>query len=259
LWAHTYDLYLGTSSTPPLYAANLALGPSATTTTLQSFTTPALLPGTTYYWRIVSKTMANVAAAGAVWSFTTPASSAPPTLPAGWTAQDIGSVGVGGTSTYGGGTFTISGSGADIWGTADAFRFTYQTLTGDGQITARVASIAQVHAWSKAGVMIRSSLSSSSANAFMLVSAAKGLSFQSRATSGAAAAAIAGALTGAPEWVRLVRSGNTITGYSSGNGSSWTRVGSATIALGTTVYVGLAVTSHDNARVTTASIDSVSR
>jgi hypothetical protein len=49
------------------------------------------------------------------------------------------------------------------------------------------------------------------------------------------------------------------TYYSSGNGSSWPRVGSATIALGTAVYGGLAVTSHDNARVTTASIDSISR
>jgi phosphatidylserine/phosphatidylglycerophosphate/cardiolipin synthase-like enzyme len=259
LWAHNYDVYLGTSPTPLLFAANLALGPSATTTTLQSYTTPALQPSTTYYWRIVSKTMANMTATGPVWSFTTPASGATPSLPAGWTAVDIGSVGVTGVSAYAGGTFTISGSGADVWGTADGLRFTYQTLTGDGQITARVASIPQVHAWSKAGVMIRNSLSSSSANAFMVVSAAKGLQFQYRASSGATSAAVAGALAGAPEWVRIVRAGNTITGYSSANGGSWTHVGSATIAMGATVYIGLGVTSHDNTRVVTASIDSVSR
>ena len=259
LWAHNYDVYLGTSPTPPLFAANLTLGPSASTTTLQSFTTPPLQPNTTYYWRVVSKTMANATAAGPVWTFTTPASGATPSLPPGWTAVDIGSVGISGASAYGGGTFTIAASGADIWGTADSFRFTYQTLTGDGEITARVASVPQVHAWSKAGVMIRNSLSSSSANALMVVSAAKGLQFQYRAASGATSAAAAGALVGPPEWVRVVRSGSTVTGYSSSNGSSWTRVGSATISLGATVYIGLAVTSHDNTRVVTAAIDSVSR
>jgi len=259
LWAHNYDVYLGTSPTPPLVAANLALGPSATTATLQSYTTPPLLPNTTYFWRVVSKTMANITATGPVWSFTTPAAGATPSLPAGWTAVDIGSVGISGTSSYGGGSFTISASGADIWGTADSFRFTYQTLTGDGEITARVAAVPQVHAWSKAGVMIRSSLSSSSANAMMAVSAVKGLQFQSRASSGATSVAAAGALVGPPEWVRVVRSGSTVTGYSSSNGSSWTRVGSATISLGATVYIGLAVTSHDNTRIVTASIDSVSR
>jgi hypothetical protein len=68
--------------------------------------------------------------------------------------------------------------------------------------------------------MIRNSLSSSSANAFMVVSAAKGLQFQYRASSGATSAAVAGALAGAPEWVRIVRAGNTITGYSSANGDA---------------------------------------
>jgi hypothetical protein len=108
-------------------------------------------------------------------------------------------------------------------------------------------------------VMIRNSLSSSAANAFMLVSAAKGLSFQYRTASGGTSINIPGALVGAPEWVRIVRAGSTITGYTSSNGSSWTRVGSASITIGSTVYIGLAVTSHDNTRVVTASFDSVSR
>ena len=82
LWAHRYDIYMGTSSNPPLVAANVALGPSATTTTYQSWTTPQLQPGKTYYWKIVSKTMANMTAAGQVWNFTTPV-GAPATSPAG--------------------------------------------------------------------------------------------------------------------------------------------------------------------------------
>src|SRR6185503_8892759 len=147
-WAHNYDVYFGTAPTPPLLAANVALGPSATTTTNQSYTTPALQPGTTYYWRVVGKTMAGLTAPGPTWRFTTPLPTTPPVLPAGWQTGDVGGVGVAGTATSSGGTFTLTGSGTDVWGTADSFRFVYQTLTGDGQITARVASVPQVHVWS---------------------------------------------------------------------------------------------------------------
>ena len=44
----------------------------------------------------------------------------------------------GGPSTINGGTFTVKGAGADIAGTADAFHFLYQTMTGNGSITARI-------------------------------------------------------------------------------------------------------------------------
>jgi phospholipase D-like protein len=71
-WAHTYDIYFGTSSTPPLYAPNQSLGPSQSTGQNQSFTIPvALAPHTTYHWKIVSKTAAGKTATGPIWSFTT--------------------------------------------------------------------------------------------------------------------------------------------------------------------------------------------
>jgi phosphatidylserine/phosphatidylglycerophosphate/cardiolipin synthase-like enzyme len=71
-WAHVYDVYFGTSSTPRLYAANQNLGPSASISQTQSFTVPAgLSPHTTYYWKIVSKTAAGKTASGPIWSFTT--------------------------------------------------------------------------------------------------------------------------------------------------------------------------------------------
>ena len=59
----------------------------------------------------------------------------------------------------------------------------YQPLTGDGVITARVDSVSQAHTWSKAGVMIRSSLSADAAHGFALVSAGKGIAFQRRTAS----------------------------------------------------------------------------
>lgn len=79
-FAHLYDVYLGTSPNPPLYASNLALGPSNWDGQHQSLTlTSALQPGTTYYWRVVGKTMANKTASSPVWNFTTTgAAPAPP-------------------------------------------------------------------------------------------------------------------------------------------------------------------------------------
>ena len=66
----------------------------------------------------------------------------PPTgaLPVPWTDGDIGTVGVAGSASLDDptSTYTLKGAGADIWGTADALHYAYQTLSGDGTIVARV-------------------------------------------------------------------------------------------------------------------------
>jgi PLD-like domain len=258
-WAHNYDIYFGANpASLPQVAANVNLGPSASTSITQKFAVSNLSPGTTYYWKIVSKTMAGLSTTGPVWSFTT-SGGITGNLPSGWSDQDVGSVGVAGSASYSNGVFAINGAGADIWGTADAFHYAYQSLSGDGQIVARVASVANVNAWTKAGVMIRDSLASNAAMAIMLVSPSKGTALQYRTSIGASAAHIAGPVATAPYWVKIVRSGNTITGYASSDGSSWTTVGSVTLNLGSTVQIGLAVSSHNSSSLATATFDNVSR
>ena len=69
-WSHMYDIYAGTTSDPPLVAGNVKLG-SADAGVLETFTLSDLLPGTTYYWRVVGRTYANATATGPTWSFTT--------------------------------------------------------------------------------------------------------------------------------------------------------------------------------------------
>src|SRR5205085_359297 len=103
-----------------------------------------------------------------------------------WASQDIGTVGVAGSSSISGGTVTVNGSGADIWGTADAFQFRQVALTGNCAITARVWSVQNTNAWAKAGVMIRGSLAANSMNAALFVTpmTANGVSWQSRTTNG---------------------------------------------------------------------------
>ena len=71
-WAHRADVYFGTSSTPPLLASNVSVSPNTTKT----YTLPTLAPGTKYYWRVVSKTMANKTTSGPVYAFTTAGTAA---------------------------------------------------------------------------------------------------------------------------------------------------------------------------------------
>ena len=79
-------------------------------------------------------------------------------LPSPWVTGDIGAVGATGSATYSSGTFTVIGSGIDLWGTADALRYVYQPISGDCTIIARVATIQNTMPWAQAGVMIRESL-----------------------------------------------------------------------------------------------------
>jgi phosphatidylserine/phosphatidylglycerophosphate/cardiolipin synthase-like enzyme len=184
---------------------------------------------------------------------------APPsaTLPDGWATADVGAVAAAGSARYESGTFTLDGAGADVWGTADEFRFAYQALRGDGSITARVAALEYVDAWTKAGVMVRASATPGAAHAFMLVSAGKGLAFQRRSAPGGLSTHTAGGTGTAPRWVRLVRTGDLVIGMHSADGMSWTEVGRQTIALGAELLAGLAVTSHKDGTLATAMFDRV--
>jgi hypothetical protein len=80
-FAHNYDIYLGTSTTPGLIAVDVNLGPTAPGDAPRTYQLPALAPGTTYYWRVVAKTMAEQRTPGPVWSFTTSGAPGPAPMP----------------------------------------------------------------------------------------------------------------------------------------------------------------------------------
>ncbi|MCV2484517.1 family 16 glycosylhydrolase [Flavobacterium sp. SH_e] len=175
----------------------------------------------------------------------------PSTLPAPWTSTDLGAVTPAGEATHASGTFTIKGAGNDIWETSDQFQFVNQPITGDAEIIAKVNSLTNTNTYAKAGVMFRETLTPTSKHAMTDASAAAGIEFLTRdTTSGVTTAEIA---TGAaPKWIRLVRSGNVFTSYSSDNGTTWTQIGTPrTISMASTIYVGMAVTSHANGTLTT--------
>ena len=164
-----------------------------------------------------------------------------------------------GSAGYTNGSYTLKGAGADIWGTTDAFNFAYQPLNGNGTIVARVASLAGTDTWAKGGVMIRESLDANARHAMVVVSSGNGVAFQRRTATGGASEHTAGAAGAAPYWVKLARSGSTFTAYQSANGTTWTQIGSpVTISMATSVYVGLALTSHNSGLLSSATFDNVS-
>jgi len=148
------------------------------------------------------------------------------------------------------GTYTVTGSGADIWTVddveADEFHFAYKMLTGIGSIVARVESVENTNEWAKAGVMIRETLNPDSAHATMVVTPGQGVSFQRRPGTNMTSVDTTTADIAAPQWVKIERdiSGNFTASYSA-NGTTWTQQGTENIQMGSNVYIGLALTSHD--------------
>jgi hypothetical protein len=183
---------------------------------------------------------------------------APSLLASPWVSEDVGSVGLTGGAQGNGTNFTVTGSGTTIWSGADSFRYTYVPLNGDGQIVARLADIQNVNAATKAGVMIRETIAADARHALLDISVAGGMEFIYRPTVAGESAWEGGSYLTAPYWLKLVRSGNVFTSYVSSDGVSWTQVGSGvTINMSSNAYVGLAVTSHDNAALCTATFDNV--
>jgi subtilisin family serine protease len=181
----------------------------------------------------------------------------PSGVPSPWTAQDIGAVGAAGSASGSGTGFSVTGAGGDIWGTDDAFQFVYQPLTGDGQIVARVVDMGNTNQWAKAGIMLRASSASNAANVLLDQTPSGSVEFLERSSAGSSTFGIANASLGFPTWLRLVRSGNSVTASVSSDGVTWSTVGTATLTISGSALVGLAVTSHDPALLNTATFDNV--
>jgi len=177
--------------------------------------------------------------------------------------RDIGNPGQAGTFTETGpGAYTIEGGGGDIWGNSDQFHFSYQPGTGDAELIAHVVSVERTNNWAKAGWMIRETLDADSKHAFMAITPRQGASFQRRPSTGGGSEHNSGK---PPEndqgyWIRLVRNGDTFTGYKSSDGGvtdPWTQQGTRTFSMSSDVFIGLAVTAHNNGTLSTAVLEDV--
>ncbi|WP_067800332.1 hypothetical protein [Actinomadura formosensis] len=124
---------------------------------------------------------------------------------------------------------------------ADRFQFVRQPVTGDVTIVARVRAQQASHPWAKAGVIIKEHL----AYVAVMLTPRHGVRMRSGTITD-----FAGSPTPAPRWLKLARTGSTITGYESSDGATWRRVGAVTLSgLAQAVEVGLFVASPDEVRV----------
>jgi beta-galactosidase len=186
-------------------------------------------------------------------------------LPWPWSNTDVGAVDWMGNASYNNGQFTISGSGRGIAdplvANLDSFQFVYVYVpnTTIGYIQARIVSVQNISANSRAGLMIRQNMYADSAYAMADVQATAGIEFNTRNGNGAnsSATTISGTT---PKWLRLVRTNNTFYAYSSPDGNTWTQIASPVTftSMASGAYVGIVVCSRDNGFLCTSVLDNVS-
>lgn len=144
---------------------------------------------------------------------------------------------------------------------SDTFYFVHQPVTGDTTMTVRVAALTPENepdridpqeesdlqrlpdpspfGGAAAGIMIKDGTTSGSSYAAVMLTAAHGVHVQSDFSQDSKGSASSGA-----RWLKLVRAGNTITGYESADGTVWQRVGAVTPKnLPATAEIGLYVSS----------------
>jgi hypothetical protein len=181
--------------------------------------------------------------------------------PGPWSCADIGNPTLVGRQSFdpGTNTWTITAGGTDVTGTADQFRFVSQPLSGDGSISARVASQTNSSSNAKAGVMLRATTDAGSPNYAVVVSPGAGIKVQERSVPGGTTVKLANPAGTAPAYVKVTRSGTTFTAYTSADGVTWNLIPGSTftMSLGPTVLEGLAVTSHNSGTLGTVTMDSV--
>src|SRR4029077_20144546 len=163
-------------------------------------------------------------------------------LPAGWSDQDIGSVGFAGNGSSCSNVIILQGGGADIWGAADAFNFLSTSLGGDNTLVLRVTALQDTDPWAKGGVMFRNDTTAGAMFANLFVSPENGVNLQWRASTGGQCGSTGVVGVVAPVWLKLARSGANFTASYGGDGVNWTLLGATSVPMAANARAGLAVT-----------------
>ena len=188
------------------------------------------------------------------------------TLPAAFSNTDIGSPAIAGSAFYDNTklNFNVNGTGTGInAATTDQFNFTKASLAGNGDIFAKIYSVAETDATnglSKTGLMLRADAANNAPYVMLALTGHAGAVFQYRTTSGGTATLSTVAPAPAPSypyWLKLNKNANTITAYTSPDGSAWTQVGQTTVDVGTSFMGGIATTSTNAAATNKSSVSNI--
>jgi fibronectin type 3 domain-containing protein/regulation of enolase protein 1 (concanavalin A-like superfamily) len=217
--------------------------------TATTYTDNAPAPGVTTYYQVTS-----IDAASGLSSSPSSVSGAALAV-SGLQSVDVGATPSGSTTVVTPGTgFDVTAGGPGIAANADGFRYIYQTQTGNFDVKVQVTSITVAGNYSTAGILARSTLTTTSPDVYMSASPVN-YRFKERSTVGGLNNIVVGPNTSFPNaWVRLSRVGNLFTGYYSTDGVNWTMLSSITLALPATLDLGLGVASNVTTMTTTAQL-----
>jgi len=185
----------------------------------------------------------------------------PTTCPNDWMCNDTGYGMLPGSQIYNSGSWLLQGAGDDIARTEDQFHGVWQTLSNNGSVVARVTSIQKLNDHSKAGVMLREGMDPGSPFYAIFATPDKGLVVEYREQQeGNAALNDFPLVTKFPIYLMVSRVGNVFNAYYSEDGVNWIMLKgeTKTMDLPTTLFAGLAMTSHAELLLGTATFDSVS-
>jgi Tol biopolymer transport system component len=173
---------------------------------------------------------------------------------------DVGTVLHLGTAVYDAAkrTYTITGSGENVWATADAFQFVWKKMDGDFTLSADISILGQAgDPHKKAMLMARQSLGADSPYADVALHASGLASLQSRDAKGADTHEIQSNIS-APKHLRLQKYGDEFTIWLAGeDGKFQFAGGSMRVPMNGPFYVGLGVCAHNKDAVDTAEFRNV--
>jgi TolB protein len=172
---------------------------------------------------------------------------------------DVGETPKAGSIEYnsGAGEYRVTGGGANIWSTTDAFQYAWKRLSGDATMTADVQFLGVgKEGHRKAVLMFRQNLEAGAAYADVALHGDGLTSLQFRPTAGAETDEVK-AEVNAPRRIRIERRGNQFTMYVGNPGEELKKAGAATVVLSDPVYVGIGVCSHDADVIETAVFSNV--
>ena len=154
-------------------------------------------------------------------------------------------------------TYTISGSGENMWSVADAFQFVWKKMSGDVALTADIGFLTKTgNEHKKAVLMLRQSLDGDSVYADVALHASGLTSLQFRDEKGAVTREVRSNLS-APKRLRIVKHGDYVYMALSSAGAVQPAGGWLRIPLQGSFYVGLGVCSHDKDVVEQAAFSNV--
>ena len=182
-------------------------------------------------------------------------------VPQEWSHTDVGAVQIAGEacSDQAGEELSLYASGSDIWDTQDEFHYIYQTLEEDGEIIARLVDLANTHEFAKAGLMIREGLDPDARHISLFLTQTQ-RSVQFRLQTGGLTQSVTGwedVGNTRDLFLRLVKVNNVFAGFTSKDGQSWEFMDAHEIMNNQPIHLGMALTSHRNSTLGTASFDGI--